>query len=151
MVTIERLWAAEELPIRDGLYRAEGTSRSVRLDSTLPGGLAVLEKFDLDGFLCENPDDLTSIDVTLDLPFSVAGTVCYLLCGEGSYGSEGFFGVLDESRNLVWVVYLEHSNPFITGNLGGTQLSVTSTAGLTLTVDCGTDDFRIAQRGWRRH
>ncbi|MEU7750303.1 hypothetical protein [Micromonospora sp. NPDC049171] len=139
MEAITRLWLAERLPIRDGLYRSDGSARDVRVDEMVSGGLALLESFNLEAFLEPDPEETTSIMVTgeRELP-DRAG---YLCCGEGSYGSEGFFARLDQSRELMWVVYLENANPFVQINVAGTQAGFLSSSGVSVTVDLTGPDF----------
>jgi hypothetical protein len=136
---IERLWLADNLPIQDGFYRADGTAYGVQVDASVAGGLKILAPFTLEDFLSRHPDMITSIDTTLEksLPHGVG----YLFCGEGSYGSEGFFGRLDQHRNLVWVVYLENYNPFVDASISDTSATFTSSTGVSITVNLGTPEF----------
>lgn len=133
MSTITNLWANENLPIHDGLYTAAGDSYTVRLDPAGPPGIEIPGTFDLDEFLKPDPDWLTSIDVQgeLELPDGTG----WLFRGEGSYGSEGFFGRYDQDKNLVWVMYFERSNPFIDIKLSGTVATFTSSSDVTVSVD----------------
>lgn len=64
-----------------------------------------------------------------------------MCCGEGSYGSEGFFGQLDEQKNLVWVVYLENSNFFVDVPVRKDTATFTSSAGTLIVVNLGTREF----------
>ena len=96
---IEGLWLAENLPIQDGLYRADGAVYGVQLDASIEGGLKILAPFSLEEFLSCHPDMVTSIDTTLEIP--LPHSLGYVCCGEGSYGSEGFFGRLDQHRKLI--------------------------------------------------
>lgn len=139
MKAITRLWLAESLPIRDGLYWSDGSARGVRVDKRVRGGLALLEPFDLDAFLQLEPEETTSIMLTGER--ELADGSGYLCCGEGSYGSEGFFGRLDQSRRLVWVVYLEHANPFVRIDVADTRAEFLSSSGVSLTVDLTSADF----------
>ena len=136
---IERLWLADNLPIQDGLYRADGAAYGVRVDASAEGGLKILAPFILEEFLSLHPDMVTSIDTTLEKPLPHGDG--YLCCGEGSYGSEGFFGRLDQHRNLVWVVYLENYNPFIDASISNTSATFTSSTGVSITVNLGTSEF----------
>jgi hypothetical protein len=136
---IERLWLADNLPIQDGLYRADGAAYGVQVDVSVEGGIKVLASFSLEEFLSRHPDMVTSIDTTLERPLPHG--VGYLCCGEGSYGSEGFFGRLDQHRTLVWVVYLENSNPFVDASITNTSATFMSSAGVSITVDLGTPEF----------
>ncbi len=88
MTTIERLWEeGYQLPIEDALHFADGRSYEVALISGgAPARLAVLDPFDLDAMLAENPAWVSSVDgrAVADL-----GDRGLLWGGEGSYGSEG--------------------------------------------------------------
>jgi hypothetical protein len=139
---VATLWSQGLLPIHDGLYEAAGPARTVRIDPTAPGGLVLMELFDVDELLRADPDYVTSIDITtrLDLPAG-AGRLC---CGEGSYGSEGFFARTDANGQLVWVVYLERSNPFTEVNVDDRRALFTSTSGVRIAVAITTPDFQPA-------
>lgn len=133
MSTITSLWADEHLPIRDGLYTAAGDSYSVRIDPAKPGGIEVGEKFDLDTLLKADPDWLTTIDITRQTELPGGGD--WLCCGEGSYGSEGFFGRLGRAKNLIWVIYLQESNPFIGIEVTGRIARFTSSSDISISVE----------------
>jgi hypothetical protein len=144
MVTsmIGKLWLAENLPIQDGLYRADGPARTVRVDASAPGGLALFEPFDLEALLAADPEWVTCIDITVEKELPDGSG--YLCCGEASHGSEGFFGRLDRNKNLVRV-YLQGSNPFIEAVLDTTHATVTSSSEVSITVDLTSPEFGPAQ------
>lgn len=133
---IRRLWQADNLPVRDGLYRADGAAYHVQVDTSVEGNLKVLAPFSLEAFTSHYPDMITVIDTTLEKALPDGSG--YLCCGEGSYGSEGFFGRIDQCRDLVWVVYLENSNPFISARIDGSSVAFTSSAGVTIKVNLGS-------------
>ena len=110
--TIEKLWLSDNLPIVDGLFRADGTSWSVTLDPRAQDGLGIQQPFDLVAWLAVDSEYVTSIDVTSRVAMHHEGQLVYLCGGEGSHGSEGFVALLNHSERLVWVVYLERFNPF---------------------------------------
>lgn len=130
---------ADNLPIKDGLYRADGAVYGVQADASVEGGLNILAQFSLEEFLSRHPGMVTSIDTTLEKPLPRG--LGYVCCGEGSYGSEGFFGRLDQHRNLIWVVYLENSNPFIDASVSNTNATFTSSSGVSITVNLGSPEF----------
>jgi hypothetical protein len=132
MSTIGTLWADETLPIRDGLYTAAGDSYAARLDPTKPGGVAITGKFDLDEFLASDPDNVTSID--MHWPVELPDDAGWVFKGEGSYGSEGFFGRLDKDKKLVWVMYFERSNPFVDITVSADVAIFTSSSDITVSV-----------------
>jgi hypothetical protein len=110
---IIELWQNEKLPIKDGLYFADG--RSFLLDTMASSynlkSMVRLSQFDLDAFLRADPECLTSIMVTKKV--LLGQQEGYLCCGEGAHGSEGFFARLDQTEKLIWVVYFQESNPFV--------------------------------------
>lgn len=136
---IERLWQAENLPIQDGLYFADGSAYGVRLDSSVKGGLKILDPISVEDFMARDPDMVTSIDVTLRKP--LPNNLGYVFCGEGSYGSEGFFGRLDQDANLVWVVYLEYSNPFIDASIKNAEVTFSSSSDVSVSVNLESPEF----------
>ena len=131
--TFVRLWEAEECPIRDGLYLADGRAWSVHADAAVPGGLAVLEPFDIDALLAEDPDWVTSVAISKTA--KLAGTEDLLFCGEGSWGSEGLFGRITAAGRPVWVVYLGESNPFTEIEIEGHEARFRSTLDLVIRVE----------------
>jgi hypothetical protein len=132
MRTITELWNDETLPIHDGLYRADDASCAVRLNSEALGGLEFGESFDVAALLGGDPEWVTSVDITHDV--ALPSGEGYLCCGEGSFGSEGFFARLDAARGLRWVVYLERSNPFHAITVDGDRATFRSTSGIDVTV-----------------
>ena len=131
MSVISDLWRDGRLPIEDGVFFADGRSYAVDVAGS---ALRVVEEVDLAELLAEDPDWLTSIDITRESP-APGGFVC---AGEGSHGSEGFFARLDADRNLVWVCYLSESNPFDSLTVTDVALTAVSTSGVTITVDLDT-------------
>jgi hypothetical protein len=125
---IVALWREGRLPIEDGVFFADGRSYAVEVAD---GRLVVVEELDLAEVLAEDPDWVTSIDITRETPLP-DGLLC---AGEGSHGSEGFFARLDAARGLVWVCYLSESNPFSEVAVDGGTATVTSTSGVAVTVD----------------
>jgi hypothetical protein len=128
MTEIVTLWQEGHLPIEDGVYFADGRSYAV---DVVEGRLSVVEPVDLAELLAEDPEWVTSIDITRKVPVS-DGFVCG---GEGSHGSEGFFARLDPAERLVWVCYLAESNPVDELTVADGTLTVVSTSGVRITVD----------------
>lgn len=130
MSDITTLWSSARLPIEDGLYFADER------------GLRLVESFDLGELLAEDPEWLTSIDITRE--FCVPGG--YACAGEGSHGSEGFFARLDENHSLIWVCYLAESNPFDELTVEASTLTATSTSGLSITLSLDDPDKALPAR-----
>jgi hypothetical protein len=131
MSEISDLWRDGRLPIEDGVFFADGRSYAVDI---VGSSLQVVERVDLAEILAEDPDWLTSIDITREAP-ALDGFVC---AGEGSHGSEGFFARLTADKSLVWVCYLSESNPFDKLTVTDHNLTAVSTSGVTITVDLDT-------------
>jgi hypothetical protein len=97
--------------------------------------------FDLEGFLAEDSEWLTSADPHprgfAELPDG-AGYVC---CGDGAHGSEGFFARLDKDKNLVWLVSLLDSNPFEKAEVHGTLATFTNNLGNSVVIDLTDPHF----------
>ncbi|WP_165987527.1 hypothetical protein [Streptomyces sp. YIM 98790] len=141
MSAIGELWAAESLPIKDGLYLATGLSLAARLDPAAPDGMVLLDPFDLDALLSADPDWVTAIDITRRRELPGGGALC---CGEGSYGAEGFAARTAADGSLVWVLYFEESNPFdritVTPPEDPRRAAFHSTSGITVTLGIDRPD-----------
>ena len=133
MSKINELWNKEKLPIKDGIYFANGESFSF-LTKFYPD--IVIKKgksFSLVDFLNKNPDCITDIDIFEKIKIQTGGTC---LLGEGSHGSEGFIAYITSDEKLNWVIYIEESNPFINAvELPDTFLKVESSANYTIILD----------------
>jgi hypothetical protein len=137
--SIVDLWRAGKLPIRAGLYRADGAAIVARYDPNSPGGLSLLDQFSLEAVMRADPDYVTHIDITVKHELACGGGC--LVAGEGSYGSEGFFARIDAANMLIWVVYLEDSNPFVNVTVESTFATFTSSSGLVITIDLEASEF----------
>ncbi|MFC4030753.1 hypothetical protein ACFO3J_04640 [Streptomyces polygonati] len=139
MSRISELWFAGEAPGRDGLYRADGSARVVEIDGAKLSWFDLGIPLDLNALLAEVPDEVTEIDVSAEaeLP-DCSGYVC---CGDGAHGSEGFFARLDRDRNLVWLVSLRDSNPFMKVAVDGSLATFTNNLGNSVVVDLAEADF----------
>ncbi|MFD3455852.1 hypothetical protein ACFWVC_27200 [Streptomyces sp. NPDC058691] len=135
MGLITELWLAGEVPARDGLYRADGTAFDAHIDGPRLSAFRIGEPFDLAALLAGSPGLVTSADPhprgTAELPDGTG----YVCCGDGSLGSEGFFARLDSDGDLMWVVVLGQSNPFVLAQAEGPHATFTNNLGHALTVD----------------
>jgi len=52
------------------------------------------------------------------------GNVAY--CGEGSMGNEGFVAYADKKGKLIWLVFLDFSNPFWSIKIEGANIKATT-------------------------
>jgi hypothetical protein len=132
---IVALWREGMLAIEDGLYFADGRSYTVDVED---GALVLVDEFDLAESLAEDPEWITTIDITREV--ALPDDDGYICAGEGSHGSEGFFARLDADRELVWVCYLSESNPFKDIEIEGEQVTATSTSGVRVTVNIDAPD-----------
>lgn len=112
----EQMWKARHWPCRNGIYLANDTVRL--LDVSMPwdtkdGGLIVkvAEMVPLVRLEEVKNNRTTRIGWNDDQMYSDP-TLC-VIAGEGSHGSEGFVAVTQKAtENLVWLLYLNCSNPF---------------------------------------
>lgn len=58
-----------------------------------------------------------------------------VVCGEGSMGNEGFIALTDDKGNLVWALFSNMSNPFLSLKLEGRMLYAYSTAPMLFLLD----------------
>ncbi|GAA3090087.1 hypothetical protein ACFQ0X_04520 [Streptomyces rectiviolaceus] len=139
MGLIERLWAAGEMPFRDGLYRSDDTGLEVYVDG--PGAY--------------HPDARQPIPFCLGEPVDVARAVeedgvteahpCFesplpdgagWMSGGGSgMGNIGYLARLDADRSLLWVAVMFCSNPFVGVRLEGARAVFTNDWGNQLALD----------------
>ncbi|MGW2955149.1 hypothetical protein [Streptomyces eurythermus] len=131
MTVIERLWQEYELPAVDGLYFADGRAYEVTASRT-ERVLRINEALDVEQLLSEEPDLVVRVD-GMSTHELADGDV--LWAGEGSYGSDGFFGRVRSDHGLVWAVFLEEVDPFHTIQVSGRKATFTSTSGVVITVD----------------
>lgn len=127
---IVALWHEGKLPIEDAVHYAGGLSRELDVNPDAPGGFELGDEFNLAEMLAEDPGWVSDIDITNETPIPGG----YLVRGEGSHGSEGFFGRLDAGRELVWVVFLAESSPFVETVVDGEMATFTSSSGVSITV-----------------
>jgi hypothetical protein len=137
MSATEALWEQQKLPIKDGLYMVSGESVAVELDSSTASGIIFESHFDLDAMLRDDPECVTTLDVAREIDLKGNGRLC---CGEGSYGSEGFFARTGSDGGLMWAMYFEGSNPFVSISQRAGRATFLSTSGVKITVD--VDDPR---------
>ncbi|MDE3721238.1 MULTISPECIES: hypothetical protein [Nocardiopsis] len=114
---IEELWAAGEMPFRDGLYRPDDTALEVDVPGPgayhpdagrpipfrLGGPLDVARAIEEDG--------VNEVDPWFESPLPDGSG--WLTGGGGGMGNIGHLARLDTDRSLRWVLPLFHSNPFL--------------------------------------
>jgi hypothetical protein len=130
---IVELWKNGELPIKNALYFVDGRAGLIDIIFYPYPKLLKLGDFDFNDFYEKNKNETTTIDIVKKIQLSDVG---YLCIGEGSYGSEGFIACLDSKEDLIWVVYFENSNPFVSATiLGDLTVVIESSAGFRLKID----------------
>ena len=133
MSKINELWNKEKLPIKDGIYFANGESFSFLAKFYPYVFIKKGESFNLVDFLNKNPDCITNIDIFQKIKIQMGGTC---LLGECSHGSEGFIAYISSDEKLNWVIYFEESNPFINAiELPDKFLEVESSANYRIILD----------------
>ncbi|PZT72903.1 hypothetical protein DNK56_06090 [Streptomyces sp. AC1-42W] len=120
------------LPAEDGLYFADGRAYDVALAPGTPARLTVLDPFDVDAILADDPSWVTSVDGLASVGLGDGG---FLWGGEGTMGADGFVARLTADRKLVWAVFFADSNPFDRIRVSGNVATFHSTAGFELAVD----------------
>lgn len=134
MNSIVDLWNESSLPIKDGVYWADGRSISIEIIAYPFLSVKKKEAFSLDAFLQKHHDEITCIDIFKKISLSTRNN--YVWIGEGSYGSEGFIALIDENDCLIWVIYAEKSNPFISiDELSPGNILAISSSGIKLSID----------------
>ncbi|WP_103760215.1 hypothetical protein [Streptomyces sp. SM10] len=117
MGIVERLRAAGEFPIRDGLYRPDDTGLKVYVEGpgayhpqagqTIPfhlgGPLGVAEAVEEEG----------STEADLHFESALPDGSGWMSGGGGGMGNIGYLARLDSGRSPLWVLALWSSNPFV--------------------------------------
>lgn len=132
MNLILKLWDEAKLLIRDGIYFADGRSFFVDVKHNGDMQIESIVSFDIESFFAADPEWVTSIDITKQAQLTDGSYFC---CGEGSYGSEGFFAYLDDNKKLLWVIYFENLNPFNSFTIQQDKVIVESTSGVKLKLN----------------
>jgi hypothetical protein len=68
---------------------------------------------------------------------------CFIFCGEGEMGNEGFIVKTDINNNVSWMLYSTTSNPFINIKKIGDLVYVQSSANFYISVDMVDNRFSI--------
>lgn len=130
---ISELWSQGLLPIKEAIYFSDGKAFSYKITSYPLPDIEKGESFDFVDFYNKNKDEVTCVDIMMNIRLSNG---CYCCVGEGSYGSEGFIAYLDECNILIWVIYSEASNPFFNVvECGGNTVIVESTANVKIRIN----------------
>jgi hypothetical protein len=129
--SITRLWAEGRLPSEDAVFYADGRSFAVEV---VDGRPTVIEEFDLDESLAEDPDRVSNVGIFGEA--ELAEGAGFLCCGDRDLGADGFFCRLDAARHLLWACFLTRQNPFTEITVEGRNSAIFgSTSGVKVTVD----------------
>ncbi|MFE9424967.1 hypothetical protein ACFYNO_18555 [Kitasatospora sp. NPDC006697] len=117
MGLIAGLWAAGEMPGRDGLYRADDTG--FELDVEGPGayhpdaGQPIPFRIGapLDVARAVREDGADEVDTYFESPLPDGSG--WLTGGGGGMGNIGFLARLDGDRSVRWIASMTYSNPFV--------------------------------------
>jgi hypothetical protein len=132
MKLISRLWEAGTLPIKNGIYYADGRSLSLTIKRNENLEIKVGKQFSLEELYAIDPDYITNIDITKE---KILPNDEYFCCGEGSSGAEGFFAYLDSNKKLLWVIYFEELNPFYDFTINDTSAIIKSTLDIQIKLN----------------
>jgi hypothetical protein len=127
------------------LYLRGGDAWSVALTEGTAEGLEVTAPFDVNTFLTDDPEWLASVVISRKIEIPEQGGSLFV--GEGGWGSEGIFGTLDGKGNLMWVVYLGESNPFINAEISGSDAIFSSSSGVRIYARLGGTPFTLPGPG----
>lgn len=126
------LWTNGQLPIKDAIYFSDGTVFNLSIIS-YPSPKIIRHSPFILHINNINMEYITSIGETFRLNLFEKGV---LVLGEGSYGSEGFFAHLNSKDDLLWVLYSEKCNPFISAVDSGTgRVIIESSAEYLVSID----------------
>ncbi|WP_030463156.1 hypothetical protein [Kitasatospora sp. NRRL B-11411] len=152
MNRLDELWAAGRMPLRDGLFRADGRSREAAVEG------ADLEHFRLGGPIGldgageagtgdepDEPDELDELDepvpADIHVEAELPGGAGRVVGGGGSHGSEGFLARLGADGSVVWLMHLGRSNEFVRIAVDWPLATFTNNCGRSLTLDLASSDF----------
>ncbi|WP_141726164.1 hypothetical protein [Actinacidiphila rubida] len=143
MSRISELWREYLAPGWDGMYRADGSARQAEVDGDDLSWFELGPSFDVDALLEEDPENLNDVGpdprTVVELPDG-SGYVCG---GESSMGGDGFFARLDPEQNVVWLVFLSNSNPFVRVAVEGSMVTFVNNRDRSLVIDLNDPDFAL--------
>jgi hypothetical protein len=120
-MTIQGLWTARRVPIVSGIYFASGELHTL-LASPGSAGHTTITHGDVQSIdeLCRDEGvSYASLDPLFETEISLHARRIQALCGEGSYGGDGFV-CATECDAVLWIAFFTYSNPFIyVEQLGG--------------------------------
>ncbi|WP_232697659.1 hypothetical protein [Brevibacillus daliensis] len=127
---ISLLWMKGKLPMKDGIYFADGRSIACSLGINPHIELTVNDSFSLQDFLVKSPFDFTTINILNETYHE--DNQCFYTLGKGSNGSEGFVASLAPDRRLIWVAFFANSESFVEMSCDENILYADSSSGVHL-------------------
>lgn len=137
--------ARRQLPIKDGLYLADGHAIALALYWEPKLALETGARFDARRLLREDPTWVCDLDLHQEIRLPAQMGFC--LIGGGSYGADGCAVCLAADRSFKWALLLQESNPFdALIPCAGTEILLCSTAGLAIAIDIDSPQHLMASR-----
>ncbi|MFD7556248.1 hypothetical protein ACFV9E_17115 [Streptomyces sp. NPDC059835] len=146
MGTVEELWRAGEMPLRDGLYRRDDTGSELHVDG--PGAyhpdagqpipFRVGGLLDVVGAIEE--DGVEVVDTNFESPLPDGSG--RMSGGGGGMGNIGYLARLGADGSLRWIAVMFHSNPFVGVRYEGTSAVFTNDWGNLLPLDLESPELR---------
>ncbi|MGW6393851.1 hypothetical protein ACWFR1_25880 [Streptomyces sp. NPDC055103] len=139
MGTVVRLWAAGEMPYRDGLYRPDDTGRDVYVegpgayhpDAGQPIPFRLGDPFDV--LQAVEEDGTAEVDRFFASPLPDGSG--RMSGGGGGMGNTGHLARLDADGSLRWLAFMYCSNPFVGVRYEGATAVFTNDWGNELRLD----------------
>lgn len=145
MGVVESLWAAGEMPLRDGLYRPDDTGLELYVDG--PGAyhpdagqpipFRVGGPFDVARAIDEDGTD--GVDTSFESPLPDGSG--WMFGGGGGMGNIGYLARVDADHSLLWVAPMFSSNPFVGVRYEGMKAVFTNDWGNQLMLDLTSPTF----------
>ncbi|MFE2345807.1 hypothetical protein [Kitasatospora cineracea] len=146
MNRLDELWATGRMPLRDGLFRADGRSREAAVEGAGLEHFRLGGPIDLDGAGeagtgdgPDGPDEPVPADIHVEA--ELPGGAGRVVGGGGSHGSEGFLARLGADGSVVWLMHLGRSNEFVRIAVDWPLATFTNNCGRSLTLDLASPDF----------
>lgn len=107
---ITTLWLNEQCPVTNGIYYADGEVTEMHIDETI-NSVVVGQQTTLNKILTKAPKYLSDICIFAEVDF-VSDSASYTAhAGDGSYGSDGFV-CLTQNSAVLWIAFFD-SNEFM--------------------------------------
>lgn len=105
---IQELWLDEKTLIFNGVVKRSGEMYRIDDQASSSSGNVQPEN-SFDQFLKNQPDDVAGITPITD--YVLPETEGRIVCGEGSWGGDGFIASVDKYDELRWIFFSSEINP----------------------------------------